>query len=72
MPELRGFSGRDVIKVLQRLGFILTRTKGSHSVMRNGSRVCVVPLHDELAAGTLRSVLRQADVSLEEFLRNAK
>lgn len=70
MPELRGFSGRDVIKIFQRLGFVLTRIKGSHAVMRNVSKVCVVPLHNELATGTLRSVLRQADISPEEFLSN--
>ena len=65
MPELRGFSERDVIKILQRLVFVLTRIKGSHAVMRN-----LVPLHNELATGTLRSVLRQADISPEEFLSN--
>ncbi len=36
--------------------------------MRRENAVCVVPLHKELAAGTLRSVLRQARVSPEEFL----
>ena len=68
MPELRGFSGLEVIKILQRLGFEWLRTKGSHAVMRKGEKVCVVPVHDELAVGTLRSVLRQAGVSPEEFL----
>ena len=68
MPNLRGFSGNQVIAVLGRFGFVLTRIKGSHAVLRNGNRVCVVPLHDELAVGTLRGVLRQAGVSPEEFL----
>jgi predicted RNA binding protein YcfA (HicA-like mRNA interferase family) len=68
MPELRGFSGGDALKILQRMGFAHLRTKGSHAVLRKGSRVCVVPMHDELAPGTLKSVLRQAGVSPEEFL----
>lgn len=69
MPDLRGFSGLEVIKILQRLGFEWLRTKGSHAVMRGGSRTCAVPLHKELAVGTLRSVLRQAGISPEEFLK---
>ena len=72
MPELRGFSGASVIKILQRMGFSWIRTKGSHAVLRNGARVCVVPLHNELAIGTLRGVLRQAEISDEEFLEHAR
>jgi predicted RNA binding protein YcfA (HicA-like mRNA interferase family) len=68
MPELRGFSGKDVLRILCAMGFILCRTKGSHAVLRREDAVCVVPLHKELAVGTLRSVLRQARVSPEEFL----
>ena len=71
MPSLRGFSGNEVIKILQRMGFVLTRIRGSHAVLRNGTAVCVVPLHDELAVGTLRGVLRQAGVTPEEFLENS-
>ena len=71
MPSLRGFSGSEVVKILQRMGFILTRIRGSHAVLRNGAFVCVVPLHDELAVGTLRGVLRQAGITPEEFLENA-
>ena len=65
MPELRGFSGQAVIGILQRMGFDLRRSKGSHVVLRRDGAVCVVPMHDELAVGTLRSILRQAGVSPE-------
>jgi predicted RNA binding protein YcfA (HicA-like mRNA interferase family) len=71
MPELNGFSGEDVVKILGKIGFKRLRTKGSHAVLRKGSSACVVPLHSELAAGTLKSVLRQAGISQEEFLANA-
>ena len=60
MPELRGFSGQAVVGILQRMGFDLRRSKGSHVVLRRDGVVCVVPMHNELAVGTLRSVLRQA------------
>lgn len=71
MPELQGFSGREVIRVLVRMGFVVRRTKGSHTTLRRGSAACVVPLHSDLAIGTLCNVLRQAGVSPEEFLENA-
>jgi predicted RNA binding protein YcfA (HicA-like mRNA interferase family) len=68
MSELGGFSGEKVVAVLQRMGFSHIRTKGSHAVLRRASDVCVVPLHGELAPGTLKSVLRQAGLSKDEFL----
>jgi predicted RNA binding protein YcfA (HicA-like mRNA interferase family) len=68
MPkQRRGVSGRAAIRALERLGFTRARQKGSHVVLRKGNHGCVVPLHDELATGTLRGILRQAGVSLEEF-----
>jgi hypothetical protein len=38
--------------------------------MRRGSNVCVVPMHREVDQGTLRGVLRQAQISPEEFVKN--
>ena len=72
MPELNGGSGREVITVLKKMGFAWTRTKGSHAVLRKRVSVCVVPLHDELAVGTLHGILRQAGISPAEFLENAR
>lgn len=72
MPELSGWSGHEVIAVLKGMGFSWIRTKGSHAVLRNGSSVCIVPLHDELAVGTLRGILRQAGISPAEFLNNTR
>ena len=68
MPKLPRVSGNEAVKVLERLGFTRARQKGSHVVLRRGSVGCVVPLHPELKVGTLASVLRQAQVTPEEFL----
>ena len=68
MPELPRISGKDAVKVFSSLGFVQVRQKGSHVVLRRGGRGCVVPLHKELAVGTLRSAIRQAGVSPEEFV----
>ena len=68
MPSLPVVSGGEVVKALQYLGFVVMRRRGSHIILRNGSRVCVVPNHQELDVGTLRGLLKQAEVSIREFL----
>lgn len=55
---------------MQRLGFEKARQSGSHVVMRRGAKGCVVPLHAELEVGTLAGLLRQAEVSVDEFTAN--
>ena len=68
MPELPHISGDEVIKVFKRLGFHEARQRGSHVVMRRGDKGCVIPRHKELAIGTLRSAIKQAGISAEDFL----
>jgi len=74
MPRLRRVSGQETIRALERLGFVQIRQRGSHIVLKmhtpEGGIGCVVPLHKELAFGTLRGILRQAKVTVEEFERN--
>ncbi len=74
MPKLRRVSGREAIHALERLGFEQVRQRGSHVVLKRqtpeGAVGCVVPLHRELAIGTLRGILRQAKVSPDEFMEN--
>jgi predicted RNA binding protein YcfA (HicA-like mRNA interferase family) len=65
-------SGVDVVRALERAGFHQASRKGSHVKMRNAAgRSAIVPMHREIAPGTLRSILRQAGLSadqLSEFL----
>jgi predicted RNA binding protein YcfA (HicA-like mRNA interferase family) len=68
MPKLPRISGAEAVRALQRLGFAVARQRGSHIVMRRGSSGCVVPNHREIKVGTLAGVLRQAGVSVEEFI----
>jgi predicted RNA binding protein YcfA (HicA-like mRNA interferase family) len=61
-------SGRQAIRALQKLGFEEVSQRGSHVKLRNEiGRTTIVPLHDELARGTLRSILRQAAITVEDF-----
>jgi predicted RNA binding protein YcfA (HicA-like mRNA interferase family) len=73
-PKLPRVSAEEVIRSLERLGFVQIRQRGSHVTLKKktsaGDIGCVVPLHRELAIGTLRSILRQAAVTPEEFMEN--
>ncbi|HKF75592.1 MAG TPA: type II toxin-antitoxin system HicA family toxin [Candidatus Dormibacteraeota bacterium] len=62
-------SGDEVVRALQRAGFVVVSTRGSHCKLRHaaGQRTAIVPLHRELATGTLASVLRQTGLSAEAF-----
>jgi predicted RNA binding protein YcfA (HicA-like mRNA interferase family) len=72
MPKLPRLSGKELVKILEGLGFVCVRQKGSHlilkKVMPDQEIGCVVPMHKELATGTLRGILRQAKVEPEDFL----
>ena len=72
MPRLRRVSGRQAIRALEKLGFEQARQRGSHVILKrqtpDGEVGCVVPLHRELAIGTLRGILKQAKVAVEEFI----
>ena len=68
MPRLPHLSGAEIIRALERLGFVNVRQRGSHVVMRRGPNGCVVPLHKEVKVGTLAGLLRQAEVTPEEFI----
>lgn len=70
MPKFPRVSGNKVIKALERMDFIKIRQKGSHVILRKNNYGCVVPIHRELAFGTLRSILKQARISLEELEEN--
>ena len=74
MPRLRRVSGPEVITTLERLGFAQVRQRGSHVVLKKqtseGQVGCVVPLHHELAIGTLRGILKQARITPDELMEN--
>jgi predicted RNA binding protein YcfA (HicA-like mRNA interferase family) len=76
MPDLPHLSGREIVRALERLGFEQVRQRGSHVVLKRstseGTTGCVVPMHSEVAAGTLRSILKQAHLTPEEFVKALK
>ena len=74
MPRLPRLPGQEVIRALERLGFAQIRQRGSHVILKRqtpaGEAGCVVPLHREVAVGTLAGILKQAQVSPEDFMEN--
>lgn len=63
----RDVSGRDAAKALGRAGFVHLRTTGSHYVARKGVVTLVIPLHRELRMGTLKALIEQSGLTIEEF-----
>lgn len=71
MSKIYSTSYKNVIKKLRKLGFVFRRsTGGSHEIWWNEQRrkTVVVPHHKEVKPGTLKSILKQAGVTEEEFL----
>lgn len=68
-PALPVLSGRQMVRVLERAGFVPVGRRGSHVKLRSAEgRTVIVPLHPELARGTLASILRQAGMSVDDLL----
>ncbi|MBI4443123.1 MAG: type II toxin-antitoxin system HicA family toxin [Acidobacteria bacterium] len=71
MSKLPRLSGWECVKALEKVGFRLKRQEGSHMVLRRDSPFTqvVVPDHKELDRGTLRAIIRQAGLSVNEFIQ---
>jgi predicted RNA binding protein YcfA (HicA-like mRNA interferase family) len=71
MSKLPVVSGQDVIKALAKIGYEFDHQRGSHIVLRQGfepHRRLTVPNHKEIAKGTLRKIIRDAGLSVEDFV----
>ena len=59
----------EIISVLSKKGFVYKSQKGSHAKYSDGYRITIIPMHDTVARGTLKSILLQAGMELEDFLQ---
>lgn len=70
MAHLPIISGDDFAKAVQKIGYVWDHTEGSHMILLHTSgRRLSVPRHKELGRGLLRSLIRDAGLSREEFVR---
>jgi len=63
---------KEIIKALSKIGFKKVSQKGSHAKYKNDTiphRIIIIPMHSEIAKGTLKSILEQANISLEDFIK---
>ena len=70
MSVLPRVSGRDVIKALRQAGYEQDRQRGSHIILRQKEyphRRITVPDHREVAKGTLRAIIREVGLTVDEF-----
>ncbi len=69
MPKLPVVKPRQVIKALEKAGFVRARQRGSHLRLKRGNLSVTIPVHPgDLSPNVLRSILRQAHISPDEFL----
>jgi predicted RNA binding protein YcfA (HicA-like mRNA interferase family) len=71
MSRLANISGKDAIKAFQKAGWQVVGQVGSHVVMtKEGIRVNLsIPQHRELSVGTLRALIRNAGLGVDEFVK---
>ncbi|MBS3067127.1 type II toxin-antitoxin system HicA family toxin [Candidatus Micrarchaeota archaeon] len=72
MPKLPVISGKELVKLLFKLGYQLDHQTGSHMILRQDHephRRVTVPNHKEIAKGTLLSIMREVGLSRDEFFK---
>jgi len=72
MSKLPVISGKDAVKTLNKIGYEFDHQKGSHIILRqvfSPFRRLTIPNHKEIARGTLKSIIKQAGLSIDEFIK---
>ena len=70
MPDVPLLKPREVVKVFKKLGWDVTRRKGSHIILTKDGHIATlsIPDHAEVARGTLRALIARAGLTIDEFL----
>jgi predicted RNA binding protein YcfA (HicA-like mRNA interferase family) len=68
MPKIPGVNHLEAIRALEKAGFRLVRQERKHMVMSNGPRFLTIPRHNPINAFTMAGIVRDAGLSVEEFL----
>lgn len=69
MPRLPSMTPAKVIRILERAGFLFIRQRGSHRIYMKGDRIVTIPFHGkDLRIGTLKHIIKQSGLTLDEFL----
>jgi predicted RNA binding protein YcfA (HicA-like mRNA interferase family) len=70
MASLPSLSGRDAVRIFESFGWVVARQRGSHIIMTREGEIATlsVPDHKEVAKGTLRSLIRSANLTIDRFI----
>lgn len=60
---------KDIVTALQKINYIFVSQKGSHMKYSDGHHIVIIPNHNEIAKGTLKGILNQANISIDDFLK---
>jgi len=74
MTRLPRLKGKELIRILERVGFRVIRSKGSHTFLRHSDgRATVVPVHsgETLGPGLLRAILRDVEMEIDDLLKDS-
>ena len=67
--KLRNIKSREILRILQKQGFVIKRQSGTHVILRKENKTVVVPVHSEIMPiGTLKSIEKQSGVDFRELL----
>ncbi len=70
MPKLPIVNGKELVKILSKIGYIFDRQKGSHMIMiKNGKRSIPVPNHKPVSYRTVEMIIKQAEITKEDFIK---
>lgn len=72
MSRLPVVSGKEAVKAFEKIGYAFDHQTGSHMILRrelSPFRRLTVPNHNEIAKGTLRSLIREAGLTVNEFVK---
>ena len=71
MSKLPQISGQELVRALSKIGFAVRRQHGSHIILRRNDPFAqtVVPDHRQIDRGTLRAILRQTDIDVDELVK---
>lgn len=74
MSSVPSLKAKDVIKAFQHMGWIVARQKGSHIIMVKEGEIASlsVPNHNPVARGTLRTLIRSANITVQDFINSSK
>lgn len=73
MPRLTNISGKKAVKAFLKFGYVHVHTSGDHAILqKHGSPTLSIPLHKEVAQFLLKSQVKRAEISIDDFIKSLR